>query len=600
MIEKKTKAVKKLTRIKNKILNWEWFIIFVVFIISFMFGIYGHAVYFVYKNEEYTLADLLFGTLQLFTLNSGITHVKNNFILDVSRLLSPAIAAYALLKTIFIIFSDEVLAFKIKWFYNKHIVFCGLNHETFVLVDRMRDYKAKMLVIEQNRDNSYIPILKDMGVGIIVGNLMESDVLKKASIGNADFFFSLIDDDNLNSHIVNSIGEEMHRSNRNTTLKSVININDVYLYYRLREEEFKNRIKEEKQKNIDRKFVDAVSYEHFNLYDFASEMLLNTYPPFDEKNKSGEFRILIIGTSSMIEFMTINLVNKLELEGFDRKINISIIDKENAITSDELKACYPKLEIFSNINIINLNNLIHDIKHIDLINKADNKPMYDIIYVCNIEELANTSIVLNISEKIGEFKIPIYVCCERLSSFLNNFTENNETYSNVKIFEIINEIITPEILINGIYERLAIAIHAKYVNSLKRGFQKIDISENWNGLGETEREANRNQAKDIISKLNEIGCGTRNLTRSWKEFKFSDDEIEKLARAEHERWLNEKRSNGWSYAEKKNDEKKEHPNFKNYDTLEEKAKNINRDFVRNIPYLLSSIRLELYRENLRK
>jgi hypothetical protein len=105
----------------------------------------------------------------------------------------------------------------------------------------------------------------------------------------------------------------------------------------------------------------------------------------------------------------------------------------------------------------------------------------------------------------------------------------------------------------------------------------------------------------IRNKLKSIGYDIGPIS-DWEApqtFIFTSEEVETLAEMEHERWMHEKITNGWSYGSERNDEKRIHPSIVPYEQLSESEKEKDRDTVRNIPRILSLIDFQIYRTSVR-
>jgi hypothetical protein len=98
----------------------------------------------------------------------------------------------------------------------------------------------------------------------------------------------------------------------------------------------------------------------------------------------------------------------------------------------------------------------------------------------------------------------------------------------------------------------------------------------WDELDETRREANRANVRDIPMKLARIGCVLVTARGREEPFAFTTDDVESLARAEHERWLaHEAHRDDRSTA------------FLPWDELPESQRDKDRDMVRGIPTILA-------------
>ena len=119
----------------------------------------------------------------------------------------------------------------------------------------------------------------------------------------------------------------------------------------------------------------------------------------------------------------------------------------------------------------------------------------------------------------------------------------------------------------------------------------------WDLLDEGFRESNRQQADDIGRKLDAVACGIAPLYGlTGSRFAFSDDEIERMARLEHSRWMDERRRAGVRYAPGPSTSRT-HPYLVDWESLPFDAQEIDRRAVREIPGLLDDIGFQIYRKH---
>ncbi len=112
----------------------------------------------------------------------------------------------------------------------------------------------------------------------------------------------------------------------------------------------------------------------------------------------------------------------------------------------------------------------------------------------------------------------------------------------------------------------------------------------WGDLPEDEKEQNRSAVRDIPLKLGSIGyVMIPARSNEPAEFPKGEEDLERLSKMEHERWMNVKLKAGWVYAPETNKPDKQHSALVPWEELPEEEKDKDRDLVRAIPRLLTEI-----------
>ena len=129
----------------------------------------------------------------------------------------------------------------------------------------------------------------------------------------------------------------------------------------------------------------------------------------------------------------------------------------------------------------------------------------------------------------------------------------------------------------------------------------------WDDLPDDLKESNRQQADHIEVKLAAIGCGIQSLT-DWKSASFERlpeevktvFDVELLARMEHERWCEERRRLGWTFASGPKDlKKKTSPYLVPWEELPPEIQDLDRNTVLGLPSFLAQAGFQIYPEDLR-
>jgi hypothetical protein len=136
-------------------------------------------------------------------------------------------------------------------------------------------------------------------------------------------------------------------------------------------------------------------------------------------------------------------------------------------------------------------------------------------------------------------------------------------------------------------ELLARAVHEEYVQSrLAEGADASDDPSlgSWDKLPETLKASNRSQAEHIETKLHAIGCGLVPIHGAeGADFDFTSDEVEVLARMEHDRWVDERLRAGWQYGSARDVRTRRSPYLVPWEQLSEKIRDLDRETILRMP-----------------
>lgn len=146
-------------------------------------------------------------------------------------------------------------------------------------------------------------------------------------------------------------------------------------------------------------------------------------------------------------------------------------------------------------------------------------------------------------------------------------------------------------------EKLAIGIHNQYnqVQLLRNPEKELEYPR-FSDLPESLKYSNLRQARDIVKKMKLINCEILPINHHMEPITFfSFEEVEFLAKYEHDLWMEERINSGWTFGEVKDVETKKSPYLIPYEELSEDIKQLDRDTINNIPILLKSIDMAVYR-----
>ena len=158
------------------------------------------------------------------------------------------------------------------------------------------------------------------------------------------------------------------------------------------------------------------------------------------------------------------------------------------------------------------------------------------------------------------------------------------------------------LLLQDVIERstdgeIAKMIHEEYCEDMKAQGKKRPNCVPWEKLSIHFKLSNISHAMSYREKLGLIGCEMRPFASEKTPLKkFSDKEVLDMAIHEHNRWVQEKLEDGWTYAPVRNDDKKMHDCLVPWDELSEEVQGWDKEPCRNIISILDKMGYGVYRK----
>jgi hypothetical protein len=150
-----------------------------------------------------------------------------------------------------------------------------------------------------------------------------------------------------------------------------------------------------------------------------------------------------------------------------------------------------------------------------------------------------------------------------------------------------------------VLERMAAAAHEIYCETLQReGYRygedcsPIELTSNllvpFQQLPEEIQQQNRENVADIPTKLARFGYSMVHARNNEPVYEFPGDDLDRMAREEHERWMRAKFAAGWCLGPR-SDQERTNPCLVIWEELDETEKAKDRELVRQIPRILARV-----------
>lgn len=572
--------------------EYRWLLIGSMWIVAFVLGYVGFSNYHSAIGEPRSVWDNMYFSLQLFVLQSGGVSGPVGPELHVARFLAPTIAIYTALMALTLVLHEQIILFRSK-FFKDHIVICGLGRKGMLLSNRFREEGERVVVIEQDDNNGMISECKEHGSIILIGNAADPYMLRRARVHRAKHLISVCGDDGVNAEV--AVNARKLVSNRNgRALSCLIHIVDLQLCKLLREREIK----------MGR--TDAFRLEFFNVYESGARVLLDEYQPFDRMAVGGARapHIVVVGIGRMGETVVVNAARRWWDAGNKdgKRLRITLVDREAEDKGQSLLMRYTQLERACELIPLQVDIKSPNFEQAEFLFDESGNCDVRITYVCLDGDSFALSSALTLHRRIREYDVPVVVRMNYdagLATLLREEEGVRDSFNNIHAFGLLDRTCTPQLLFGCTYEILARAFHEDYVrNESEKGLTPLENPSMvpWEELPEYLRDSNRGAAEHIRTKLDAVGCDIT-ITGDWdvQPFEFSSEELELMARMEHERWVEEKLREGWRYGPTRDDARKTHPSLVPWSELSEEEKDKDRNPVRALPEFLAKARFQIYR-----
>lgn len=548
---------------------YRWYVLGLAGVLAFVLGWIG------YRRvlDHASVSDAVYASLQLFFLQAS-SQTRVPVPLDIARFLAPAVAGYAGLTALAALFRDRVEEMRIP-FMHRHVVVCGLGYVGTVFLRHLHTAGTKVVVIESDRANPHIELCRSWHIPVVVGDAQLQRTLQAAGVERASRLLAVSPVDAVNAEIV-AVARRLVDGRPQGELRCLAQISDPDVCAMLRLEEIKRPAS-----------ADVSALDFFNTDEISARLMLDRYPV----TSNTQPHILVSELDSLNSWVVVRAAR----DWYDRRgdgtapLLVTVVDDDAEKRVRTLLGAYPVLDeicrfVFASATVRDIRGLPAKHDHASL------PPLVRAYVSAYCDEQAFES-ALTLRHELPD-DVPVVLALARAEGVtrLVHDAKHAGAVTNIDVFPTLDMACTVELVKGGSFEAIATAIHQRWrAEQMTAGM----AAPSWDELDESRKESNRAQARDIAAKLHGIGCEIAPL-RDWdaSEFTFSPTQLETLAVAEHDRWMCERRSAGWTPGDRDPEHKKT-PYLVPFAQLPPEIAEYDRLFVRQIPALLASVGLQV-------
>jgi TrkA-N domain/RyR domain len=559
----------------------EWSVVFSLAAGALVLGYLGFREAF----PGYSTTALLYRSLQLFALESGALPSERSapWPLEIARILAPAVAAYAAIRAVILLFGEQLAFLGRRFLLRDHVVIVGLGAKGFSLAKSFRRLGARVVVIESDPTNEALAGCRERRIPVLVGDGTDRAFLRKARVPDARHLFVTAASNRTNISIAFSVAS-LPFQHRARPLDAFVHLDDVALW----------RLLGAQVVAMEGRLPFRMSF--FNVHETAARALLERHPPFDELPGPEPRRphLLIVGMGRLAESLVLYAATMWQRgrPAAEEELRITLVGPRAGERQRALEGRYPELT-----DICTLGAWAVDVEALRPAATAlsDRRPDFSAIYVCVDEEAEGLAAALALRSRTDLRHAPIVLAVREEDAGVALALRGDTALVPLEPFGVLTHGLDPDLLVHGTADILARAKHEHYLESEReRGVAPADNPSivPWVDLDESLRESNRLFADSIGAKLAAARCvvvPSPLVDPNDPPFRFSDTEVEELARAEHDRWCRDLRSQGWRWGATKDAAQKLHPSLVPWSELSEEDRDKDREPIRALPRMLARV-----------
>ncbi len=481
---------------------------------------------------------------------------------------------------------DRLDALRVRGMH-RHVVICGLGSTGALLTQAFQRDGYTVLAIEKAEDNPRLDAAREAGAVVLIGDASRTEVLQRARVDRAAHIVIVAGADATNVEIAAAARALVHDSA--ASVSCAAQIEDPELWYALR--------------SWDVGTQDRVRLEFFNVTELGARALLARHSPFAGVADAAAAppRVLIVGSGALGQHLIGHMVRQWQdVEGETKApLPIALVDADVDRVTQDLHHRHPELRTLAVITPYALDLRSTTFQRGAFLFDDTGLCAVTHAYVCVEDEGLALSTALLLLNHLRQYGVHVMVRTNReagLAALLRAVgTQGSRGVSHLHVFSLLEQACRPEFVLRGTNEVLARALHQDYLSQASRHQNPSAVP--WDDLPVDLKESNRRQADHIATKLEAVRCHIVPLTAlEGDAFAFAPAEVEHLAEMEHERWVAERRAQGWTRGPR-DPIQKTNPSLVSWAELDEPAREMNRGSVRRLPFFLNRAGFTAHRDN---
>jgi len=433
-------------------------------------------------------------------------------------------------------------------FYSGHMVVVGLGERSWQFLRTCKD-KSLIVVVERDPENLLIHRARDIGVKVIVGDIFEDEMFHRINLGGVTSLIAFTGSDGTNIELAVK-ARSYSQGGEKTRLRIHIHVNEVALAHQL----------EGYPKFNAEHSITEISF--FSVYDLSARLMLRDYPPEIFADVAGQklVHLAIYGFGRLAEKLVIEAALLCQYAN-GRQLKFTIFDDDACGKELKLKSEYPCLADICDYQFVQQDYFG---PHVFTNGMENALPLITQHIICKETDEENLSTALMLRTILlskRSSNAPILVRMQQssgLAQLLESNTGGAEIPDGLYPFGMLDEVLHRDNILADQLDKVARCMHEMYLQAQTDDDHRTHSAlQAWNELPQWERKQNMLKADHWPVRLRAIHCIADNSPNDAPV--LSSVEAQVQATMEHNRYVTQKKYDGWQYGEKRVEEAKINP-----------------------------------------
>ena len=499
-----------------------------------------------------SVADSVFGAIQLFFLDAETDLDQPPVALNVARFTAPLSLAIATFAAIVALAGQRIRRVILRWRGRDHVVIVGLSETGTELARSLREQGRKVVVLEADPAHPALPEVESRGAIVVLGDARQPAVLKRCRVDTAKQVVVNTGHDSINVEVCEVLTRMVRRG---TTVHAAID--DEALWSVL------GRVQVEETSSTG-------SFDFFHADDRKAAAFIDVV---DRSLQETSSEVYLSGEGALAQRVLLRWCQRRLAEG--TRVTVHVSSATYAAAVDPVLATRPLAgvrgqHLRGGAGIVHGEPGLHregsDGHALSAALSMAAERHVDHVFVCSTLPQGRGVLDLKgVSNKI------------HLVPAGSAFREPESFFAHSWI------------------DVMAAARHEDYCAAERlRGITSRDNPSlvAWDELPSSLKDSNRHFAVAVGSVLGELGAALVPLSGPLDPaaMPVGPERMETLARQEHDRWMSDLIRDGWTYsAGVKDPTRKTHPLLVTWEELDEPEREKDRDSIRAIPRMLARV-----------